>query len=178
MSAVLLVIDMQKAMDHPKYGRRNNPSAENNIAKLLRAWRAKKWSIIYVQDCSPDPTSPFYPGQPLHEFKDEIKPYSGEQIVKKDGGNGFQNTELHQHIIETGLSEILITGCHTQYCVTETATAAITLGFKTVLVSDALVSIEMQDGSSSLLSPDAVHEKALQKLKERGAIIRETNDFF
>lgn len=32
---VLIVIDQQKAMDHPKWAPRNNPAAEANIARLL-----------------------------------------------------------------------------------------------------------------------------------------------
>jgi len=30
---VLILIDQQKAMDHPKWGPRNNPDAESNIAR-------------------------------------------------------------------------------------------------------------------------------------------------
>jgi nicotinamidase-related amidase len=36
---VLILIDQQKAMEHPKWGPRNNPDAERNIARLLAAWR-------------------------------------------------------------------------------------------------------------------------------------------
>jgi len=37
--AALLVIDLQKAIDHPSWGERNNPQAEQNIAALLHVWR-------------------------------------------------------------------------------------------------------------------------------------------
>ena len=37
---VLILIDQQKAMDHPKWGPRNNPCAEQNIA-LQNAVMAK-----------------------------------------------------------------------------------------------------------------------------------------
>ena len=38
---VLILIDQQKAMEHPKWGPRNNPDAERNIARLLAAWRER-----------------------------------------------------------------------------------------------------------------------------------------
>ena len=37
MRDALVLIDQQKAMGHPKWGPRNNPDAEKNIACLLSA---------------------------------------------------------------------------------------------------------------------------------------------
>ncbi len=34
-----LIIDVQKAIDHPKWGTRNNLHMEDNIARLLDVWR-------------------------------------------------------------------------------------------------------------------------------------------
>ena len=36
-STALIVIDVQKAIDDPRWGRRNNPQAEENIARLIDA---------------------------------------------------------------------------------------------------------------------------------------------
>jgi hypothetical protein len=44
--AALIVIDLQKAIDHPSWGERNNPSAEKNVASLLQAWRISMGSIV------------------------------------------------------------------------------------------------------------------------------------
>ena len=43
----LLVVDVQKAWDDPALGQRNNdPSAEENVARLLQAWRTAEAPII------------------------------------------------------------------------------------------------------------------------------------
>jgi len=39
----LIVIDMQEGMRSPSLPPRNNPKAEDNIARLLRAWRTSTW---------------------------------------------------------------------------------------------------------------------------------------
>jgi Isochorismatase family len=47
--AALIVTDMQEAIDDPRWGPRNNPGAEANIAALVAAWRAEKLPIIHVR---------------------------------------------------------------------------------------------------------------------------------
>ncbi len=34
--AALIIIDVQEAFDEPRWGHRNNPDAEANIARLIR----------------------------------------------------------------------------------------------------------------------------------------------
>lgn len=43
---ILIVVDQQKAMAHPKWGPRNNPRAEANIARLLAEWRRRGAPIV------------------------------------------------------------------------------------------------------------------------------------
>ena len=38
-TSALLIIDVQKGVDDPNLGKRNNPQAETNMARLLPKWR-------------------------------------------------------------------------------------------------------------------------------------------
>ena len=60
---VLILIDQQKAMEHPLWGPRNNRQAEANILRLLEAWRRRAKPIVHVKHDSTEPNSPFRPGQ-------------------------------------------------------------------------------------------------------------------
>jgi hypothetical protein len=48
-NAALIVIDVQKAIDHPSWGARNNPEAKTNIAALLRVWRTSGRPVHHMR---------------------------------------------------------------------------------------------------------------------------------
>jgi nicotinamidase-related amidase len=81
----LILIDIQKAFDNLEYwgGQRNNPNAENNAGELLKLWRVNKLPIFHVKHCSSTPTSLLNETNKGNEFKDIVKPISGESIIKK-----------------------------------------------------------------------------------------------
>ena len=56
---VLILINQQKAKEHPKWAPRNSPGAEAHIARLLAAWRVAKSPVIHVRHDSTYPESPF-----------------------------------------------------------------------------------------------------------------------
>jgi nicotinamidase-related amidase len=61
----LILIDVQEGLDDPAYwGKRNNPDAEANMARLLAAWRMKGRPIYHVQHRSVNPNSPLRPSEP------------------------------------------------------------------------------------------------------------------
>ena len=73
MSDALLVVDVQRAFDESAYwGRRNNPACEENVARLIAAWRAAGDPIVFVRHDSVDPGSPLAPGTPGNAFKDVV----------------------------------------------------------------------------------------------------------
>lgn len=156
MSFALLIIDVQKAMDHAKWGERSTPGAEENMARLLKYWRKNNWPVFHVQDCSPNPNSPFHPGQPLHDFKDEVKPVAGERIIQKTTGSSFVGTNLESNLREAGVTSVVIIGVHTQYCVDNAVRTAHYLGFEVTLVSDATVATVVEDASGKRWSAEEV----------------------
>ena len=66
---VLVIVDVQQAIDDPKWGPRNNPDAEGRIAALLAAWRAAAMPLVHVRHDSTEERSPYRPDAPGHTFK-------------------------------------------------------------------------------------------------------------
>ncbi len=77
-SPALLIIDVQKGLDDPSLGRRNNPKAESNIALLLSAWRKLELPVVHVQHDSVSSSSALRPELPGNANKPEAEPILGE----------------------------------------------------------------------------------------------------
>ncbi len=174
METALIIIDVQKAMDHPKWGKRNNPYAEENMNFLLSYARKNKWSVFHIQDCSLDPSSPYRAGQPLHDFKEEVKPVASEKIIQKTKSNAFEGTELLSGLKAEKIEKFVVTGVHTQYCVFATVKAALKAGFTVTVVSDATVAVDMKDSTEKLISAEKIHCLTLTEMKTSGANIIKT----
>lgn len=147
--AVLLVVDVQKGFDEPRWGRRNNPEMEGRIVELLAAWRATGRPVVHARHMSTDPSSPLRPGQPGNEFKPLAMPWLGETVVEKRVNSCFIGTALESDLRRRGFDTIVIAGLTTNHCVSTTARMAGNLGFRTWVVSDATATFDR-------LGPDGV----------------------
>ena len=171
---VLIIIDMQKCMASPAAGARNNPSAEQNIASLLQAWRAADAHVVHVRHISRSADSPFAPGQSGVEFQDALQPLRHEHVVEKNVPDAFINTALERWLRVRGLNRIVLVGVSTNISVECSARTAGNLGFDTVVVSDATFAFEMTDYAGRMRSADEVHAMSLANLSGEYATIMDT----
>ena len=73
--AALIVLDVQKAIDDPRWNTKNNPGYADVIAKLLTKFRAENLPIIHIRHAEANPASSFYvngPGQPFKDRKSVV----------------------------------------------------------------------------------------------------------
>ena len=160
--AALLVVDVQRGMDDPRLGRRNNPGAEENVAALLAAWRRSGGPLFHVRHLSKEPRSPLV-GESV-EFKQAARPLPGEPVVEKDVNSAFIGTDLEARLRERGVERLVLAGLTTDHCVSTTARMASNLGFGVRLVSDATATFDRVGPDGRLHAAEDVHEMALVHL--------------
>ena len=163
-NAVLLLIDLQKAIDHPSWGERNNISAEAQIGRLLSHWRNRGWPVWHVRHDSTNPNSHYRPGQVGNDFKPDVAPVAGELIIPKRTNGAFIGTDLEQRLRAADIKALVICGATTNHCVETTTRMAGNLGFDTRLVRDATWTFERVGPDGDAHSAEAIHTMTLSNL--------------
>lgn len=162
--AVLIVIDVQQAFNDPSWGRRNQPQAEANIARLLAGWRQAQRPIIHVRHRSARPDSLFHPDQPGFQAKPEAQALPGEAVIDKQVHSAFIGTDLERRLRERGASTLVIAGITTDHCVSTSTRMAGDFGFDTYLVADATATFERTGPDGRHHSAEHMHDGALASL--------------
>jgi len=163
-NAALVVIDFQRAIDHPSWGVRNNPDAEKNIAALLHAWRRTGRPVYHIRHDSREPASHYRPGQPGHDFKPEAQPQPQETVIAKTTNSAFIGTDLESRLRQAGHTLLVVAGVITNNSVEATVRMAGNLGFDTYLVEDAAFTFGRFDWHGTWRAADQVHAMSLANL--------------
>ena len=163
-AAALIVIDLQKAIDHPSWGERNTPEAEKNVASLLQAWRSTNRPVYNVRHDSIEPASHYRPGQPGNDFKPESQPILGEVVIVKRTNSAFIGTDLESWLRQANHTLLVVAGVITNNSVEATVRMAGNLGFDTFLVEDATFTFGRKDWNGAWRTSDEVHAMSLANL--------------
>jgi nicotinamidase-related amidase len=175
-NAALLVIDLQKAIDHPSWGERNNPQAEQNVAALLAAWRLNQRPIYHIRHDSAEPASHYRPGQPGNDFKPEAQPLDGETIIPKTTNSAFIGTSLEASLRAAKQAILVVTGVITNNSVEATVRMAGNLGFETYLVEDACFTFGRKDWGGMWRTAAEVHAMSLANLDGEYCAVARTKE--
>ena len=167
--SALIVIDVQRAIDDPVWGPRNNPQAELAIASLLQAWRSEHLPIVHVRHDSTEPRSPYRPDGPGREFKPEAAPTPGEVVVTKTTPDAFAGTVLEGRLNALGVTTLVVCGVLTHNSVETTVRAAASLGYRVFVVADACWAVDVVDLAGRHWLAEDVHILSLTHLNREFA---------
>lgn len=174
----LILVDIQKGLDELDFygGERNNPGAEQNAGRILEYWRTNKWPLFHIQHCSVTPGSPLTEGLPGNAIKDEVKPATGEPVIKKNVNSAFIGTDLKERLDAQGIRTVVIVGLTIEHCVSTTVRMARNYGFDTVLVSDATAGFRSKGLNGESIPAQLVYDVSLATLNGEFAEVLVTRE--
>jgi nicotinamidase-related amidase len=176
VNTALILVDIQIGFNDAVWGKRNNPHAETQVAKLLARWRVTQRPIIHIQHDSVMPNSPLRPNQPGHHFKAEATPLANEPIFHKTVNSSFIGTPLEAHLRQANIGTFVLVGLTTDHCISTTARMGGNLGFKIFLPQDAVATFERIGFNGKHYSAEEIHETALASLHQEFATVVSTDD--
>lgn len=187
-STALVVVDVQNDFADPA-GSLSVAGAEAVVdavnTQVERAVSAGA-SVVYTQDWHPPSTPHFardggiWPvhcvagtwGAELHPRLVVAGPVVHKGVSGEDGYSGFtvrhpltgeaSSTDLEAILRERGIERVVVVGLATDYCVLATALDALSLGFETTVLRDAVAAVDLQAGDG---------DRALVAMAEAGAVL-------
>jgi nicotinamidase-related amidase len=150
----LIVVDVQHGFADPRWGRRNNPACEANIAALLRTWRRRGHPVVLVRHDSTEPGSPLAAGTPGNELQDFVRG-DADLLVTKTVNSSFHGTpSLADWLDHEGIRSIYVCGITTNHCCETTARVGGNLGYDVHFVLDATCTFDRLSPEGELVSAD------------------------
>ncbi|CAI0814143.1 cysteine hydrolase [Serratia sp. JSRIV001] len=165
MKSALLVIDVQQGLFNP-------PPAEaeqvlTRINQLSERARQAGVPVIFIQhQTAHEELSAGSAAWQIHQGL-QVKP--GDHRVDKTTPDSFLRTNLGKLLIAEGVTQLVICGYSTEYCVDTTTRRAAGLGYPVVLAADAHTSHDKPHASG--LQIRAHHNATLSSIKSFGVAI-------
>ena len=176
LNAALIVIDLQRAIDHPSWGIRNNFSGRSqrrSLARPLARHRAAGLSYPPRFQRSRVPLS----SRPARtRIQAAGRPLPGEAVLGKHTANAFVSTDLEERLRRNGQTQLLFAGVITNNSVEATVRMAGDLGFETILIEDGVFTFGRNDWMGVHRTAEEVHAMSLANLDQEYCRIVSTRD--
>jgi nicotinamidase-related amidase len=173
--SALIVVDVQRGFDHPKWGRRDRPECEANVAQLVAAFRRVHRPIVYVRHDSIEPDSPLRPGEPGNALREFLRE-GPDLLVRKSVHSAFYGTpDLHAWLQSNRIRTTVICGVTTNHCCETTARMAGNLGYHVYFVLDATHTFDRHGPDGVIVPAETLALVTAANLHEEFATVTSTS---
>lgn len=134
MTRALLIIDVQNALCFGAWAAHDSAGLIGRINTLAARFRAARRPVIFIQHESPqEPLQRDSTGCALAEGL-QVTP--SDHVVPKTATDSFHQTALHALLQQHGVSDLVVCGLQSEFCVDTTVRRALGLGYPVTLVAD------------------------------------------
>ena len=131
-NVALLVIDMQQALLSGAYHEAEVVNAVNALSSRIREADAP---VFFIQHNHAS-FAPMMQGAAGWQIHASMERQPTDQLLEKEASDAFYGTDLEERLRALTVSELIIAGLQTEFCVDATCRAALSRDFDVVLVAD------------------------------------------
>ncbi|HET7329101.1 MAG TPA: cysteine hydrolase family protein [Nocardioidaceae bacterium] len=172
----LLVVDVQQGFEDPRWGTRNNPDCDANIAALVDEWRTAGRCVVYVRHDSEAPGSPLRAGSAGNQLKPYLSAPPDLLITKSVNSSFHGRPDLHAWLRDQSLEGLVICGITTNHCCETTARVGGNLGHRVLFALDATHTFERTGPDGHTLTADELARATATNLHGEFADVVRTAD--
>lgn len=165
-NAALIMIDVQRGFEREdRWGRRDNPAAEDNMRALQTLWLETSRPLVVVQHDSTQEGSTLSPADPGNALKDFVDLSAASLHVRKSVNSAFYgDPDLERWLREHGVDTVVICGITTNHCCETTARMAGNLGFTVLFVADATHTFDQTASNGMSLTAEELTKATIVSL--------------
>lgn len=167
-NTALLVIDVQNALVSANPFEIEEVIA--NIKALIKTCRENNIEVIYVQH-EDEIGGELEPNSDGWKIYDEIKPNPNETIISKNYNSAFKCTTLKSYLDSKGITDLIITGMQTDYCIDTSCKVAFEYGFKLIIPEKTNTTFD----NGNILAKDLYAHYNFNIFKDRFATLENMN---
>jgi nicotinamidase-related amidase len=164
MSTALLIIDVQHALCHGEYAGFEADRVISRINLVSRLVREAGGLVVMIQHESP--SGAFVYGTEGWQLATGLEARPNDVFVRKTATDSFHNTQLHAILQERRVTELIICGLQSEFCVDTTTRRALALGYPVTLVADGHTTLDNATLTAAQIS--AHHNETLSNLTSFG----------
>jgi nicotinamidase-related amidase len=140
MKTALLIIDVQRAMCEGQYAAFDIEGVIRRINAVSAKARAAGLPVVLIQH--EEDGGPLEHGSQWWELAKGLDTQPSDLRVRKRTPDSFHRTELHALLQERGVTDVVVCGLQSEFCVDSTSRGALAHGYPVTLVSDGHTTLD------------------------------------
>ncbi|WP_456389806.1 cysteine hydrolase family protein [Profundibacter sp.] len=145
-NTALLIVDMQNDyFEGGKFPLSGTDAAAANAASILAAFRSNGRPVIHIRHEILRKPAPFFePNTKGAEIHASVMPADNEPVITKNFPNSFRDTDLQAQLHALGITDLVIIGAMSHFCIDATTRAAADMGYGCTVVHDACATRDLE----------------------------------